>query len=127
MSVGVVCLVTPEHEGDGGEEGDDSTKCDVAPGCGRQSWAVQKDVQTVQKVPNLRKGMEVGGGGNGKNIESSYLGGAEVDEDRERVGVEEKGNLERIILRQTREQKIRLPCAEDGGTYHKELDGLKPE
>jgi len=62
----------PEHEGDGGEKGDDSAKGDVAPRSRRQSWTVQQDVQPIQEVRHLR--------------------GVEVDEDGKRVRVEEQGN-----------------------------------
>ena len=60
----VGCLVEPEHEGDGGEKGDDSTKGDVAPRCRRQGRTVQQDVQTIQEVRHLTKCkcMKVGGG-----------------------------------------------------------------
>ena len=65
----VVCLVAPEHESDGGEEGDHSAKGDVAPRSRRQGGTVQQGVQTVQEVAHLRKGVKVGGGGNGGRME----------------------------------------------------------
>ena len=44
----------PEHESNGGEEGDDSAEGDVAPRGRRQSWTVQQDVQPIQKVRHLK-------------------------------------------------------------------------
>ena len=43
----------PEHEGNGGEQGDNSAKCDVSPRCGRQDGAVEEDVEAIQKVCHL--------------------------------------------------------------------------
>ena len=43
----------PEHEGNGGEQGDNSTKCDVSPRRGRQGGAVEEDVEAMQKVSHL--------------------------------------------------------------------------
>ena len=69
----------------------------------------------------------------------SHLRGAEVDENWKRVCMEEKGNLDiildqkllggknRNIAKNQHQNSVSLPYAEDEGTYHKELDGLKPE
>ena len=80
---GVGCLVLPEHEGDGGEEGDDSTKGDVAPRSRWQSWTVQQDVQTIQQVCYLRYIMSKRGaqdGNGGSKGETSRGGGGEEGE-----------------------------------------------
>ena len=44
----------PEHESDGGEEGDNSAEGDVAPRGRRQSWTVQQDVQPIQEIRHLK-------------------------------------------------------------------------
>jgi len=62
----------PEHEGNGGEQGDNSAKCDVSPRRGRQGGAVEEDVEAIQKVSHLR--------------------GAHVEEEWKGIFMEEEGN-----------------------------------